>query len=149
MEIKLKDIADFVGGKLIGDENIVIKNLAKIEEAGTGDLTFLYLPMYEKYFASTKASGIIVKPDFKKTRNDISYIEVQNPNKAFFKIVNEFFAPEFKLEGIDQTAFIHSEANRKSKIFNMKGKAYVNDVLVAEAEFMAGAVDKDKPISGV
>ncbi len=40
-------------------------------------------------------------------------------------------------------------ANRKSKIFNMKGKAYVNDVLVAEAEFMAGAVDKDQPISGV
>lgn len=40
-------------------------------------------------------------------------------------------------------------ANKKSKIFNMKGRAYVNDVLVAEAEFMAGAVDKDQPNSGV
>lgn len=39
--------------------------------------------------------------------------------------------------------------NRKSKIFNMKGMAYVNDILVAEAEFMAGAVDKDQSISGV
>lgn len=39
--------------------------------------------------------------------------------------------------------------NRKSKIFNMKGRAYVNDVLVAEAEFMAGTVDKDQPINGV
>lgn len=39
--------------------------------------------------------------------------------------------------------------NRKSKIFNMKGMAYVNDILVAEAEFMAGAVDKDQPIAGV
>lgn len=110
MNIALKDIAEFVGGKLIGDGNIVIKNLAKIEEASTGDLTFLYLPIYEKYFASTNASAIIVKPDFKKTRDDISYIEVQNPNKAFFKIVNEFFAPDFKLEGIDQTAFIHPNA---------------------------------------
>lgn len=110
MNTTLKDIAEFVGGKLIGDGNVIIKNLAKIEEASAGDLTFLYLPMYEKYFASTKASAIIVKPNFKKTRDDISYIEVQNPNKAFFKIVNEFFAPDFKLEGIDPTAFIHPNA---------------------------------------
>jgi UDP-3-O-[3-hydroxymyristoyl] N-acetylglucosamine deacetylase / 3-hydroxyacyl-[acyl-carrier-protein] dehydratase len=33
--------------------------------------------------------------------------------------------------------------SRKSKIFNMKGRAFVNDNLVAEAEFMAGIVDKD------
>jgi UDP-3-O-[3-hydroxymyristoyl] N-acetylglucosamine deacetylase/3-hydroxyacyl-[acyl-carrier-protein] dehydratase len=32
--------------------------------------------------------------------------------------------------------------NKKSKIFNMKGRAFVNDNLVAEAEFMAGIVDK-------
>lgn len=33
--------------------------------------------------------------------------------------------------------------NKKSKVFMMKGKAFVNDVLVAEAEFMAGIVDKE------
>jgi UDP-3-O-[3-hydroxymyristoyl] N-acetylglucosamine deacetylase/3-hydroxyacyl-[acyl-carrier-protein] dehydratase len=33
---------------------------------------------------------------------------------------------------------------KKSKIFLMKGKAFVNEVLVAEAEFMAGIVDKPK-----
>jgi UDP-3-O-[3-hydroxymyristoyl] N-acetylglucosamine deacetylase/3-hydroxyacyl-[acyl-carrier-protein] dehydratase len=32
---------------------------------------------------------------------------------------------------------------RKSKIFTMKGKAIVNDNVVAEAEFMAGVVDRD------
>jgi len=34
---------------------------------------------------------------------------------------------------------------KKSKVVTMKGKAYVNDVLVAEADFMAGIVDKLKP----
>jgi UDP-3-O-[3-hydroxymyristoyl] N-acetylglucosamine deacetylase/3-hydroxyacyl-[acyl-carrier-protein] dehydratase len=34
---------------------------------------------------------------------------------------------------------------KKSKVVTMKGKAYVNDVLVAEADFMAGIVDKPKP----
>ncbi len=36
--------------------------------------------------------------------------------------------------------------NKRSKIFMMTGKAYVNDVLVAEAEFMAGVVDRDASI---
>ena len=110
MEKTLKEIAELVGGKLFGDGSVVIKNLAKIEEAVPGDLTFLYLPVYEKFFPSTHASAILVKPDFKKVREDIAYIEVKDPNKAFFKIVNQFFTPDFKLEGIDSTAYIHPSA---------------------------------------
>lgn len=110
MEITLREIANLVGGKLFGDEKIVIKNLAKIEEAVSGDLTFLYLPVYEKFFPSTHASAILVKPDYKKVREDIAYIEVKDPNKAFFKIVNQFFSPDFKLDGIDSTAYVHSSA---------------------------------------
>ena len=34
--------------------------------------------------------------------------------------------------------------DRKSKIVMMRGKSYVNDVLVAEADFMAGIVDRPK-----
>ncbi len=33
--------------------------------------------------------------------------------------------------------------NKRSKVFMMKGKAFVNDILVAEADFMAGVVDRD------
>jgi hypothetical protein len=33
---------------------------------------------------------------------------------------------------------------KKSKVIIIKGKSYVNEVLVAEAEFMAGIVDKPK-----
>jgi len=34
--------------------------------------------------------------------------------------------------------------NQKSKVVLMHGKAYVNDVVVAEADFMAGIVDRVK-----
>jgi UDP-3-O-[3-hydroxymyristoyl] glucosamine N-acyltransferase len=111
MKISLRDIADFIGGEITGDERIEIKNLAKIEEAGPGDLTFLYLAHYEKYFAGTKASALLVKPGFNKTRSDISYLEVSDPNKAFFKLVRKFFPPSYPLEGIDNTAFVHSGAS--------------------------------------
>lgn len=36
--------------------------------------------------------------------------------------------------------------NKRSKVFIMKGKAFVNDKLVAEAEFMAGVVDRDSQL---
>lgn len=106
MEITIKEIADYIKGSVFGDEKEKIKNVAKIEEADSGDLTFLYHPAYGKYFPSTKATAIIVKPDFQKTRDDIVYIEVPEPDKAFAKLIIKFFSPEIVLKGIDKTASI-------------------------------------------
>jgi len=110
MNIKLEEVAKIVDGNIVGDKNITISSFAKIEEAKPGDLTFLYLDSYIKFFSSTKASAIIVKPDFPKSRNDIAYIEVESPNKAFSKLLNHYFKPDFKLSGIDPSAYIHPEA---------------------------------------
>lgn len=107
MKISIKEIASLAGGKLFGDQSIEINNVAKIEEAKAGDLTFLYLPAYEKFFADTKASAILVKSGFNKTRNDITYIECDFPDKAFFNIVRKFFSPKINLLGIDSTASIN------------------------------------------
>ncbi|MBU1099930.1 MAG: UDP-3-O-(3-hydroxymyristoyl)glucosamine N-acyltransferase [Bacteroidetes bacterium] len=108
MKITLKDAADLIGGKIAGNENLEISNIAKIDEAIPGDLTFLYLPAYDKYLETTKASAIIVNSEFDKTRReDISYIVVEKPNIAFQKIIIEFFTPKLPLEGIDKTAIIH------------------------------------------
>lgn len=111
MKIKLGEIAGFVGGKLTGSYDIVIEGMAKIQEAAEGELTFLYMPAYEKYFPYTKASAILVNPGFDKSRNDIAYIEVKDPNKAFSKILIKYFTPEIRLSGIDRTAFIHPGAS--------------------------------------
>ena len=110
MKIKLEEAAKVVDGNIVGDKNITISSFAKVEEALPGDLTFLYLDSYKKFFPLTKASAIIVKPDFPKSRNDITYIEVESPNKAFSKLLNHYFKPDYKLSGIDPSAFIHPEA---------------------------------------
>jgi UDP-3-O-[3-hydroxymyristoyl] glucosamine N-acyltransferase len=107
LNIRLSEIAAFVGGELTGEENLLINSVARIDQAGKGDLTFLYLPSFEKYFDATRASAIIVKPGFNKTRSDISYIEVNEPEKAFAAILIKFFSYEFRLEGIDKSSFVH------------------------------------------
>ena len=110
MELTIKEIAGFINGGVFGNEKEKIKNVAKIEEADSGDLTFLYHPAYSKYFPSTKASAIIVKPGFQKTRDDIVYIEVPEPEKAFAKLIIKFFSPEIALNGIDKSASIDQSA---------------------------------------
>lgn len=109
--IRLSEIATLVGGRLTGNADVIISSVAKIDEAGKGDLTFLYLSHYEKFFASTGASAILVKPDFNKSRSDIAYIEVDFPEKAFASVIINFFSPELKLNGIDKTAFVGSSSS--------------------------------------
>ncbi len=110
MKFTIEDAAKVIGGEISGDKNLEISGLAKIDEANKGELTFLYMPAYEKYFSSTKATAILVKPGYEKTRDDITYIEVKDPNKAFSKLLIHYFTPEFKLDGIDKTAFVDSSA---------------------------------------
>lgn len=110
MTLKVSEIAGLVGGKVIGNENHEIKNIAKIGEAQEGDLTFLYMASYEKFLKSTKASAVLIKPSIDKTNADITYIEVDAPEKALLKIILTYFNSEFKLEGIDKTAYIPSSA---------------------------------------
>jgi UDP-3-O-[3-hydroxymyristoyl] glucosamine N-acyltransferase len=116
MEIKIKDAAELIGGKIFGNENTVIKKAAKIEEALPGDITFLYHPAYEKYFESTKASVIVVKENFSKTRDDIVYIEVEKPDASFQKIIIEYFCPQLKIEGISDSAKIDGSSKIGSDV---------------------------------
>ena len=95
MKIEVKEIAHLVNGIISGPDDVVISMVASIDNAKNGDLTFLYLPAYEKYFPETKASAIIVKPDFNKSRNDITYIETEEPDKAFAKIILQYFFSNF------------------------------------------------------
>lgn len=147
MQLSIKEIAKLTEAKIIGDENLFINTVSKIDEAKKDDLTFLYLSNYEKYFADTKASAIFVKPDFKKTRADITYLEVPDPNKSFYKVITKYFTPSFNLGGIDPSSSIHSEAviganaeigknvvvSSKCKIGN-NVKIFHNTVLLDEVE---------------
>ncbi|MHC1737679.1 MAG: UDP-3-O-(3-hydroxymyristoyl)glucosamine N-acyltransferase [Ignavibacteriaceae bacterium] len=116
MNFPLSQIAQLIHADITGDGSAIISSLAKIEEAKEGDLTFLYLPQYEKYFPETKASAIIVKKGFEKSRTDITYLEVDNPNKAFFSLLSTFFPDRPKIKGIDTSAYISPSATIGSNV---------------------------------
>ncbi len=126
MEIKIKDAASLTGGILFGNGEECFSNIGKLEEATENDISFLYLPQYEKYVETTKAKVVLVKPDFERKRNDLIYIVVPNPNLALNLIVNTYFKPEFNLEGIDKTA------SYESSVFLGKNVALGKNVVIGK-----------------
>lgn len=106
MKIKVRDAADLVGGIISGDPDAVFNNVAKIEEAVEGDLTFLYHPSYSKYLDSTKAKVILIKNEFELKRDDLTYIITDNPLASLQKILEKYFTTKIDLEGIHSSAVI-------------------------------------------
>lgn len=111
ISLKLKDIADLVDGKIEGDEDAVITNVANIENADQHDLTFLSDQKYKKFFNTTKASVILVNKDFDRSRKNINYLIVDRPYKAFLLIIENYFSTDFPLKGIDPTSSIDNEVS--------------------------------------
>lgn len=64
MKISIKELAQAVGAKVEGDENIILEGFGPIESAGKGYVTFLANPRYSHYIYTTDASAVLVADDF-------------------------------------------------------------------------------------
>jgi len=56
MQFSAHQIATLVNGSLEGNPDVMVEQLAKIEEATAGSLSFLSNPKYEQYLYTTQAS---------------------------------------------------------------------------------------------
>ncbi len=109
MEITLKELAEIVGGRVEGDGSVTIRSVAGIKEAGSGDITFLADPRYEKFLETTSASAIIVPPG--TPEQDRPVIISENPYLSFVKAV-KFLVPGRNSypAGVHPTAVVAGDA---------------------------------------
>ncbi len=114
--ITVKEAAALVNGKIIGDENSSFTGIAKIEEAKEGEMSFLYRHQFFKFLETTGASVLLASEDAPKTREDITYIVVENPNLAFQKIISKYFDSSTKIDGIDKTSSVAETAELGNNI---------------------------------
>ncbi len=94
--MRLRDIATLVDGTLEGDGDVEITGLAKIEDAGPGELTFLANPKYRKYLATTSAAALLVGRDAvldlpPGRTQPLRIIRVQDPYQTFQHLADVFY----------------------------------------------------------
>ncbi len=104
MKKTLKELTQFVGGEVIGDENILITGLSSIDAAREGEITFLSHPKYLSRLIESRASAVIAAQKIEGLKK--SFLITPNPYLAFAKIVQLFCQEPRQPKGIDKDAVI-------------------------------------------
>ena len=107
MKFTAIQIASILEGEVVGNPNVEVYKLSKIEEGSEGSLTFLANPKYVNYIYSTKASIAIVNktfvPEFEITT---TLIKVDDAYKSFSKLLEYYNQVKLMKSGIEQPSVI-------------------------------------------
>ena len=107
MEFAAKQIAEFIHGRIEGDENTTVSSFAKIEEGKEGALSFLSNPKYLPYVYNTKSSIIIINNDVKLEHpTSATLIRVPNAYKSVIELLKLYASFQTKETGVSELAFI-------------------------------------------
>ena len=111
MNFTAGQIADQLNGTVVGDKEVGINTLSKIEEGKKGSLTFLANPKYTEFIYSTDASATIVANDFEPTEKiTTTLIKVKDPYSSFTTILELFNDDKYKRAGISDKSDIHKSS---------------------------------------
>lgn len=122
--MKLREIAEMLGGELAGDPDVEIKGAAGISDAKDGDITFLSTARLINECIESKASAVIVKepvPEIKKPQ-----LKVSTPQYAFARLLGHFYVKPFIASGISDKACVSDKA-KIGKDVSVYPMAFVSD----------------------
>lgn len=111
MEFTAKKIAEFVQGRVVGDENATVNSFAKIEEGKPGAISFLSNDKYTQYIYTTDSSVVLVDEGL-KLDNEVkcTLIRVKNAYEAVAKLLQLYESIKPKKKGVSSLAFIDPTA---------------------------------------
>ncbi len=118
MKFTATQIAGILEGDIIGNPDVEVSKLSKIEEGTEGSLTFLANPKYKPYIYSTKASITIVNKTF-EAENDITttLIKVEDAYKSFSKLLEYYNQVKLNKSGVEQPSFISETASYGENVY--------------------------------
>lgn len=108
MAITAAQIAERLGGELIGDGSVSLTGFSTAENARAGDLIFAEKDTYYAAAEASAASAVLVSGPF--TSANKAVIRVANARASYAKLLPLFFPPDEAQAGIHPTAQIAATA---------------------------------------
>jgi len=107
--VTVRQLAELVQGKVLGDGDIPIQTARSLGEAGPGDITFIENDKNLGHLRNCAASAAVVPPPIQA--NGKTLIQVKDPLAAFVVIVRHLQGwTEPPAHGIDPKASVHTSA---------------------------------------
>ena len=111
MKFTATQIAGILEGKVEGNPNAEVWNVAKIEEGAPGMISFLANPKYTHYIYETKSSIVIVNDSFEATAPiQATLIRVPDAYACFAKLLAFYDQMTQNKQGVSSLAFVSSTA---------------------------------------
>ena len=127
MEFSARQIADFIQGKVEGDENATVHTFAKIEEGTPGAISFLSNPKYTHYIYTTESSIVLVNEDLELNQPvKATLIRVKNAYECVAKLLQLYQSAQPKKKGIHPQAFVSPTAKVGNDCY-IGAFAYIGD----------------------
>lgn len=121
MQFNASQIASFIHGSLEGNPDVMISEIAKIEDASQGSLSFVANPKYEPYLYETDASIVIVNKSFQAERPvSPTLIRVDDAYAAFALLMDKYsqlISGDDERKGIEQPAYISDTASLGQDVY--------------------------------
>ena len=118
MKFSAKQIAEFIQGTIVGDENATVHTFAKIEEGIPGAISFLSNPKYTSYIYDTQSSIVLVNKDFEPEREiKATLIKVDNAYESLAKLMTLYEQSHPKRTGIDPLAYVAPTAKIGENVY--------------------------------
>lgn len=133
MKFTATQIAEILEGDIVGDPNIEVSKLAKIEEGVEESLTFLSNEKYTSYIYSTKASITIVNKSFEPTHELFTtLIKVDDAYGAFTKLLTFYNEAKQNKSGREEPNYVSDSADLGINIY-LGAFAYIgNNVKIGD-----------------
>lgn len=111
MEFSAKQIAEYLGGVVEGDENAMVSTFAKIEEGMPGAISFLANPHYAHYLYDTASSIVLVNKDFQPEHEvKTTLVRVDNAYESIARLLTLYQSTIQKRTGIHPLACVAATA---------------------------------------
>lgn len=94
----LRELAEYLGGTVAGDETKTITGVASLDDAADHQITFLANPRYAPKVATTGAGAVVLPPGAE--RHGRNAIHVANPYLAFAKLLTLFHVAPREVKGV-------------------------------------------------
>jgi UDP-3-O-[3-hydroxymyristoyl] glucosamine N-acyltransferase len=101
--LTLAQIAARLGGRVAGDSEVLIRQVASLESAGAGQIAFLANPKYRARLTTTRAAAVVLAPAA-EALTDLPRLVSENPYATFARIsqlLNPAVPPQ---PGVDASA---------------------------------------------
>ena len=127
MEFTAKQIAEFVQGRVEGDEKAAVNTFAKIEEGREGAISFLSNPKYTHYLYDTKSSIVLINEDVELEHPvSATLIRVKNAYESVARLLQLYESMKPKKTGVDPLAFVSPTAKIGQDVY-IAPFAYIGD----------------------